>query len=36
MKISTTEELESMSVEEAEKYYNKLHLENRKNSLNIF
>lgn len=30
MKISTTEELEAMSVEQAEKYYKKLHEENRK------
>ena len=29
MKICTAEELESMSVEEAEKYFEKLHEENR-------
>ena len=30
MIIHTTEELESMSVEQAEKYYKELHKENRK------
>jgi len=30
MKIYTTEELKVMSIEEVEKYYKKLHEENRK------
>jgi len=30
MKICTTEELKSMSIEEVEKYYKKLHEENYK------
>jgi hypothetical protein len=30
MKLSTTKELEAMSVEQAEEYYKKLHLENRR------
>jgi len=30
MKICTTEELKSMSIEEAEKYYKKLHAEHSK------
>jgi hypothetical protein len=30
MKIYTTEELESISIGQAEKYYKKLHEENRK------
>ena len=30
MKLYTIEELEAMSIEQAEKYYKKLHEENRK------
>ncbi len=30
MKICTTEELESMSIEKAEKYYKELHAKHRK------